>query len=117
VYNLTLSLIYQTSRKAQNHNQMSETITIQLTAELYRSPMKDRNEDKYGYGGCICCNKPMKETDCLYVHMNENWVALNPQFVTEENCLELTGANSQGCFPIGNDCAKKMKGFVFNPNK
>jgi len=96
---------------------MSETITIQLTAQLYESPMKDRNEKKYGYGGCICCNKPMKQPVCFWIHMNEHWMVVNPQFVTEENCFELTGANSQGWFPIGNDCAEKMKDFVFNPNK
>lgn len=88
---------------------------IQLTSELYESPMKERNEEKFGFGGCICCNKPMKENDGLLIHMNENWVAVNPSIVTEQNCQELTGANSQGWFQIGNDCAKKMKGFVFNP--
>ena len=97
--------------------ELSKSPMTKLTKELYESPMKDRNYEKHGYGGCICCYKPMKETDCLLVHMNEHWMALNPDFVTEENCFELTGANSQGWFPIGNDCAKKMKGFVFNPNK
>ena len=44
--------------------------------------------------------------------MNENWVAVENS-VTEENCKESTGADSQGCFSIGNSCAKKMpKGFV-----
>ena len=85
-----------------------------ITKDLYESPMKERNEDKYGYGGCICCCKPINnQDDCYYVHMNTNWVAVSPSIVTEENCLELTGAESQGCFPIGNECAKKMTGFVF----
>jgi hypothetical protein len=86
-----------------------------LTMELYVSPMKERNEDKYGHltDQCICCFKPMKEGEKLFIHMNTIGMAVNPNIVTEENCKELTGAESQGCFPVGNDCAKKMKGFTF----
>lgn len=96
-------------------------ITIQLTKELYESPMRERNIHKYGLmtEQCICCGKPMSENDPMgayHVHMNTNWVAVNPKIVTEENIVELTGAESQGCFPIGNDCAKKMKDFVFKLN-
>ena len=46
--------------------------------------------------------------------MNTDWLAVNPDMVNETNCFELTGAESQGAFPIGPDCAKKMIGFVFN---
>ena len=85
-----------------------------LTKELYLSPAKDRNEEKYGLSAdqCICCGKPMKQGERLYVHMNTHGMAVN-HTIPEEKCLELTGAESQGCFPIGNDCAKKMKGFTF----
>lgn len=84
-----------------------------LTKELYSSPMKDRNEEKYGLltEQCICCGKPMKTGEKLYVHMNTNWLAVHPN-IDEKDCLMITGAESQGCFPIGNDCAKKMKGFT-----
>lgn len=86
-----------------------------LTKELYESPIRERNIEKYGEDGCICCAKPMNEGESLYVHMNEGWMAVNHEVVTEENCKELTGSNSQGCFPIGNTCAKKMgKEFTFN---
>lgn len=85
----------------------------QLTKELYISPMRERNEMKYGDGGCICCLKPITDEDSYYVHVNIDMEAVNPEIVTEENCEELTGSESQGCFPIGNDCAKKMQGFVF----
>lgn len=82
----------------------------QLTKKLYESSMKERNIEKYGEipDQCICCGKPVKKDHSLFVHMNENWEAVNPSLVNEENCNELTGANSQGLFPIGNDCAKKM---------
>jgi len=85
-----------------------------VTKELYVSPILQRNLDKYGQSEdqCVCCGKPMKKTDQKHVHMNTNWLAVHPT-ITEEKCLEITGAESQGCFPIGNDCAKKMEGFVF----
>ena len=86
----------------------------QLTKELYVSAQKDVNEEKYGLSSnqCICCGKPMKEGEKLYVHMNTDWMAVHPS-IKEDQCLELTGAESQGCFPIGNSCAKKMSGFTF----
>lgn len=91
---------------------------ITLTKELYESPVKERNLEKYGLltNQCICCGKPMKEEDKYLVHMNTNWVAVNPQ-IMEDKCKELTGAESQGYFSIGNDCAKKMKGFVLFLNE
>ena len=82
-----------------------------ITSELYESPHKERNEDKFGIldsKQCICCMKPMNEDEnSKTVHMNENWVAVHNS-VTDENCKELTGADSQGTFDIGNSCAKKM---------
>lgn len=94
---------------------MANEITIQLTKELYQSPMRERNLAKYGddSDNCICCGKKLNVESALFVHMNTNWVAVNPSIVTDENIIELTGAESQGCFPIGNDCAKKMSGFTF----
>ena len=87
----------------------------ELTMELYDSPMKERNEENIHQGAdnCICCARKMKAGEVLFVHINENGMAVNPQIVTDENCKELTGADSQGAFPIGNSCAKKMKGFTF----
>ena len=44
-----------------------------LTCDLYESPMKERNEEKYGYSDknqCICCGKPMKDGETKMVHMN-----------------------------------------------
>jgi hypothetical protein len=87
---------------------------LSKTKELYESPIRERNLDKYGEitNQCICCGKPMKEGEKLYVHMNTDWMAVCPT-IDENECFELTGADSQGCFPIGNDCAKKMLGFTF----
>ena len=84
------------------------------TKPLYESPARERNLEKYGEQGeqCICCGKLMKEGEKLYVHMNTNWEAVSPT-IDEKDCLEMTGAESQGSYPIGNDCAKKMLGFTF----
>ena len=87
--------------------------TMELTKKLYISPMRDRNELKYGSDGCICCMRPITNQDSYYVHINIDCDAVNPNIVNDENCEELTGSESNGCFPIGNDCAKKMEGFIF----
>ena len=90
--------------------------TQELTKELYESPMKERNEEKFGHfsNQCICCGKGISEEKLhTYVHMNEGWEAVNPTLVNDENIKELTGSNSQGAFPIGPACSKKMKGFTY----
>jgi hypothetical protein len=87
--------------------------------ELYVSPMKDRNEEKHGLHGnqCICCGQLMRDDEKLYVHMGTDWLAYN---VFEEEIIDnipyIKGTKqiTQGCFPIGNTCAKKMKGFTFS---
>jgi len=87
-----------------------------FTTELYTSPQREKNEDKYGDldNQCICCMKPIKEGSYKMVHMNTSWKAVKNS-VDENNCKELTGAESQGCFNIGNSCAKKMpKDFVIS---
>jgi hypothetical protein len=77
--------------------------------DLYESPMKDRNEDKFGWSDgaqCVCCMKPLNEGHNKFVHMNTDWKAVNTQ--------ELPDSESQGFFEIGNACAKKMpKEFIF----
>ena len=90
------------------------------THKLYESPSRDQNIKKYGHLAthqCICCMKPLKEDHNLCVHMNTRWLAVSNE-VTSDNCEELTGAESQGCFEIGNDCAKKMpKNFLITFDK
>lgn len=80
------------------------------TMELYESPVRDRNEDKYGHSAglqCICCMKPIKdESKCLWVQMSTDWEVVHPSVDESE-------FDSQGAFPVGLDCAKKMSGFTF----
>ena len=93
---------------------------MEFTKDLYISPMRERNEEKYGFSGdvCHCCKKPIKDIENSYfVHMNEGGKVLHNS-INENNCFELTNYNSQGCFPIGNDCSKKIgKDFIFKYNK
>lgn len=88
---------------------------MELTKPLYESPQKEANEEKFGLltNQCICCGKPMKDGEKLFVHMSTDWVAVHPSIPAEKFSELFDGAESQGCFPIGNDCAKKMKGFTF----
>jgi len=76
------------------------------TKKLYESPIKERNEEKYGHNAnvCVCCNKPTNEE--MFVHMCTNWEAV-PANISEEELIE-NGMESQGLFPIGKSCAKKM---------
>lgn len=86
----------------------------QIEVELYESPMKERNEEKFGHlsNQCICCFKPMKEGEVKMVHMNTNWKAMHNS-IKDEKDAEINGYQSQGYFPIGNSCAKKMpKSFI-----
>ena len=109
---LCIEKVYKLALSIQTKPKEMET---KLTKSLYQSSKKEQNEEKFGHlsDQCICCGKPMKEGDKLYVHLNTIGEAVNPDYVNETNCKELTGAESQGCFPIGNECAKKMIGFTF----
>lgn len=83
---------------------------MQLESELYESPMKERNQNKYrcNTDSCVCCGKPIKDLEMAkYVHMNTNWMAMHVSIITDDDA-EGHGFTSQGYFPIGNDCAKKM---------
>ena len=83
--------------------------TTNKTSKLYESPVK-KNNDTERESKCVCCGKVIKNYDApgsLWVHMNTDWEAVN-KTIDEENCLEETGHESQGSFPIGRECAKHM---------
>lgn len=85
-----------------------------MTIELYQSPQKITNEEKYGLitNQCICCGKPMKASETKLVHMN-TWGEVMHNSIVDEKDAEFYGYESQGYFPIGNSCAKKMnKNFI-----
>lgn len=85
------------------------------TSELYESPNFDKNEklSKPGHTErCVSCNKPMKPEQVKYlVHMTTCWIAVNTE---DENVLKENGYESQGLFPVGSECRKKMgEEFIF----
>lgn len=86
-----------------------EQVEIKLEHDLYESPMKEQNIDKYGERSnmCECCGKPMLETESKMVHMNTDWKAMHIS-IPDESTAEKHGFQSQGFFKIGNSCAKKM---------
>ena len=81
----------------------------QNTKKLYISPKANFRGFEHE---CICCGRKLDSKHNVWVHMNVEWVAVNPE-IPEEDCEKVTGAESQGWFQIGNECAKKMKGFTF----
>lgn len=77
------------------------------THPIYESPMKERNEKRYGITSktCVCCGKPTAEK--LWIHATTAWVAVNEPDQDKVS-------DSQGAFPIGSECAKKFpKEFIF----
>lgn len=69
---------------------------------IFQIPLEDVQEDSYDEFGnprpCICCGKEIKETK-YWVHM-----LTNGNLVSSDEDFE----NSQGFFPIGNACKKKL---------
>jgi hypothetical protein len=53
---------------------------------------------------CIVCGRRTKDT--LMIHMSTSGMVA-PSHLTEEE-LDAIGFESQGCFSIGSDCAKKL---------
>lgn len=60
---------------------------------------------------CEHCGKPLGKNP-LYVHVNTNGTIL-PNTITEED-LKQVDMESQGAFPIGSNCAKKLLGNKLN---
>jgi hypothetical protein len=87
----------------------NKTQKTNLEHPLYESPVRERNLELYGDSSdsCICCGKRMKEGEREMVHMNTNWMAMDVSIETTEDTIK-HGFESQGVFPIGNTCAKKM---------
>ena len=84
--------------------------SLEKTCELYVSPIKERNIEKFGHvsNQCECCGKIMTDGESKMVHMNTLWLVMENTILTDEDALN-HGFESQGYFSIGNSCAKKMK--------
>ena len=84
--------------------------SLEKTCELYVSPIKERNIEKFGHvaNQCECCGKIMTDGESKMVHMNTLWLVMENTILTDEDAVN-HGFESQGYFSIGNSCAKKMK--------
>ena len=74
--------------------------------ELYESAKKEANLNRYGddSSSCVCCGK--KTNKEIFVHMDTNWMVV--ENTLDEDDLEKFGVESQGMFPVGPSCAKKV---------
>lgn len=92
---------------------MQNTIqqVIQVPLEDVRSKDYDSNEEKCGkHEPCFICGRPLKEGQ------QRKWV----QYLTSGHIVSTDQEldNSQGFFPVGNDCAKKLViTFTFDVDK
>ena len=50
---------------------------------------------------CVCCGRPINNEDAFYVHMSTDWDMIH-------NDANVRDEDSQGCFPLGDGCAKKV---------
>jgi hypothetical protein len=82
---------------------------LELSKELYESPKKEQNIDKYGEQSnqCICCGRLMEENEKYSVHMNTYWEVMHNSIITDQDAKN-NDMESQGYFPVGNSCAKKV---------
>ena len=79
---------------------------IKLNVDDYQTPTDKHFEYKKNQEPCIICERPVNITDkTKYVH-----------YLTSSHFTNVMDhADSQGFFPIGNDCCKRLpKDFIFN---
>lgn len=90
-------------QKQKTMNNATNTIEAsKLSLFKLQSPKYDDNIEKYGDNAntCIMCGKRIKNIDdANYVHMLTSYEII-ASFEDHKH--------SQGCFPIGSDCAKKL---------
>lgn len=81
------------------------------THQIPRSKDYERNIDRLGEHSntCVCCGRRTAEKHFIHAHIG--WEAVD----TENEDLSEIESESQGFFPIGPECAKKLpKEFIFN---
>lgn len=80
----------------------------ELKVDIWSNPKRPDDVDT---NCCEYCGKKCGSNP-LYVHVSTRGTIL-PNDITEED-LALVGMESQGCFPLGNSCAKKLFGDKVN---
>jgi hypothetical protein len=73
--------------------------SIKIYSDQEYNFKKDQDE-------CIICGKPTN------INEKTKWVHITNEFFAVE--IDYSGDDSQGCFPIGNSCCKKLpKNLIF----
>ena len=78
------------------------TFVVDIWSNPKRPDVNDIPENGCEYCGKKCGKNP------IYVHINTNGTIL-PNDITEDD-LDVVGMQTQGCWPLGNGCAKKLFG-------
>lgn len=77
------------------------------TTAIPQSPRYENNIDRLGEHSntCVCCG--LRTAEKNFIHATTDWLAID-----EKDSANVE--NSQGFFPIGPECAKKLpKEFIF----
>tara|TARA_R110002096_G_scaffold40682_6_gene110326 strand:- start:440 stop:724 length:285 start_codon:yes stop_codon:yes gene_type:complete len=77
-------------------------VSEEIQERMQNLDWKDNDNDE-----CICCKRPLNTKNKFVVHMATTWEMIHnddPRL----NDQEWINQNSQGCFPVGNTCAKKI---------
>jgi hypothetical protein len=63
------------------------------------APLHDKAADSLKY--CFACGRKVG-SNAWYFEVDSGWMLIDP------NVRHLNNSNSQGCFPVGVECAKKF---------
>ena len=84
---------------------MTTTTLPAIELPDYDAEKREANEARVRsshVGSCIVCGRPLNRSQAdngYWVHMSTGWQVIGP---------DDTEADSQGCFPIGSECAKQI---------
>ena len=97
----------------EKHREALELIN-KSTSNIWSHPKGARGGKDYHDDCCEYCGKKIKDDKVDYFHIITSGVII-PCSIDEEIIYDLYNANlikdqSQGCFPIGSTCAKKLLG-------
>lgn len=77
----------------------------EFKVDIWSNPKRPDSNDIQG--GCEYCGRKCGKNP-IFVHINTDGTIL-PNTITEDD-LDVVGMQSQGCWPLGKGCAKKLFG-------
>lgn len=83
-------------------------VSYEIQERMQNLNWKDSDNDE-----CICCKRPLNSDNKFHIHMTTSGEVIHNED-SRVNDNTWLNDHSQGCFPIGNTCAKKIaKGYKF----